>query len=110
MAQGPRRPRIEISSWRTCADDQVSDSPAAKAGAGEAVGGSAPASCVAVAAPFHADALYEEVRSAAPFAPLSRTDFDAALNFVATGGYALKSYDRFARLRQLPVGRQLHNA
>src|SRR6185312_11173950 len=42
------------------------------------------------------------VRSAAPFAPLSRTDFDAALNFVATGGYALKSYDRFARLRQLP--------
>ncbi len=57
---------------------------------------------VAVAAPFHADALYEEVRSAAPFAPLSRTDFDAALNFVATGGYALKSYDRFARLRQLP--------
>src|SRR6185437_15120885 len=56
----------------------------------------------AVAAPFHADALYEEVRSAAPFAHLSRTDFDAALNFVATGGYALKSYDRFARLRLLP--------
>ncbi|MES2293401.1 MAG: ligase-associated DNA damage response DEXH box helicase [Pseudomonadota bacterium] len=60
---------------------------------------------MAVAAPFHADALYEEVRSAAPFAPLSRTDFDAALNFVATGGYALKRYDRFARLRQLPDGR-----
>jgi ATP-dependent Lhr-like helicase len=57
---------------------------------------------MAVAAPFHADALYAEVRSAAPFALLSRTDFDAALNFVATGGYALKSYDRFARLRQLP--------
>ena len=60
---------------------------------------------MAVAAPFHADALYAEVCSAAPFAPLSRTDFDAALNFVATGGYALKSYDRFARLRQLPDGR-----
>ena len=57
---------------------------------------------MAVAAPFHADALYEEVRSAAPFAHLSRADFDAALGFVATGGYALKSYDRFARLRQLP--------
>jgi ATP-dependent Lhr-like helicase len=60
---------------------------------------------MAVAAPFHADALYEEIRSAAPFAHLSRTDFDAALGFVATGGYALKSYDRFARLRQLPDGR-----
>ena len=57
---------------------------------------------VAVAGPFHADALFEEVRSAAPFAHLSRADFDAVLGFVATGGYALKSYDRFARLRQLP--------
>src|SRR3984957_19831348 len=57
---------------------------------------------MAVAAPFAADALYDEVRSAAPYAGLSRADFDAALNFVATGGYALKSYDRFARLRQLP--------
>ncbi|HEV7959983.1 MAG TPA: ligase-associated DNA damage response DEXH box helicase [Rhizomicrobium sp.] len=60
---------------------------------------------MAVAAPFHADGLYDEVRSAAPYAGLSRADFDAALNFVATGGYALKSYDRFARLRQLPDGR-----
>jgi ATP-dependent Lhr-like helicase len=57
---------------------------------------------MAVAAPFAADALYAEVRSAAPYAALSRADFDAAVNFVATGGYALKSYDRFARLRQLP--------
>ena len=60
---------------------------------------------MAVAAPFAADTLYEEVRSAAPYAGMSRADFDAALNFVATGGYALKSYDRFARLRQLPDGR-----
>jgi len=57
---------------------------------------------MAVAAPFHADALFAEVRSAAPFTRLSRADFDAVLGFVATGGYALKSYDRFARLRQLP--------
>jgi ATP-dependent Lhr-like helicase len=57
---------------------------------------------MAVAAPFHADALFAEVRSAAPYAHLSRVDFDAVLGFVATGGYALKSYDRFARLRQLP--------
>ena len=59
---------------------------------------------MAVAAPFHADALFAEVRSAAPFAHLSRADFDAVLGFVATGGYALKSYDRFARLRQVPDG------
>ncbi|MGH6828427.1 MAG: ligase-associated DNA damage response DEXH box helicase [Rhizomicrobium sp.] len=60
---------------------------------------------MAVAGPFEADALYREVRSAAPYASLGRADFDAALNFAATGGYALKSYERFARLRQLPDGR-----
>jgi ATP-dependent Lhr-like helicase len=31
---------------------------------------------------------------------LSRTDFDAVVDFVATGGYALKAYDRFARIRE----------
>ncbi len=60
---------------------------------------------VAVAAPFDADALYDEVRSAAPYAVLARGDFDAALNFVATGGYALKRYDRYARLRQIEDGK-----
>src|SRR6201995_3134127 len=61
---------------------------------------------MAVAGPFAPDALFAEVRSAAPYAHLSRADFDAVLGFVATGGYALKSYDRFARLRQLPDGPQ----
>ena len=50
--------------------------------------------------PFDATALYEEIISAAPYADLPRHDFDRVLDFVATGGYALKSYDRFARLRQ----------
>ena len=59
---------------------------------------------MAVAAPFDADALYEEVRSASPYAGLTRADFDAVVDFVATGGYALKSYDRYARLRKMPDG------
>ncbi len=57
---------------------------------------------MAVAGPFAADALYDEVRAAAPFAALTRADFDAVVDFVATGGYALKSYDRYARLRRTP--------
>ena len=32
-------------------------------------------------------------------------DFDAVLDFVATGGYALKAYDRFAKIRQGKDGR-----
>jgi len=50
--------------------------------------------------PFLADELYDEVRGAAPYAGLVRSDFDAALDFVATGGYALKAYERFAKIRQ----------
>ncbi|HEY3778618.1 MAG TPA: ligase-associated DNA damage response DEXH box helicase [Rhizomicrobium sp.] len=58
----------------------------------------------ACAAPFDADALYDEVISAAPYAGLSRADFDSVVDFVATGGYALKRYDRYARLRRTQEG------
>jgi ATP-dependent helicase Lhr and Lhr-like helicase len=54
----------------------------------------------ACSGPFSADALYAEVRSAGPYAALSRADFDATLDFVATGGYALRAYDRWQRLKQ----------
>jgi ATP-dependent Lhr-like helicase len=54
----------------------------------------------AVGEPFVADVLYEEVRSAAPYAALTRADFGAVIDFVATGGYALKAYERFAKIRQ----------
>jgi ATP-dependent Lhr-like helicase len=50
--------------------------------------------------PFFADELYAEVTTAAPYSGLTREDFDAVVDFVATGGYALKAYDRFARIRQ----------
>jgi ATP-dependent Lhr-like helicase len=59
----------------------------------------------AVGAPFLADELYAEVRQAAPYVSLARGDFDAALDFVATGGYALKAYERFAKIRQGKDGR-----
>ena len=48
--------------------------------------------------PFLEDELYAEIRTSAPYADLSREDFDRVLEFVATGGYALKVYDRFSRI------------
>lgn len=54
----------------------------------------------ACAGPFRADALYEEVINAGPYRNLSRSDFDDTLDFVATGGYALRAYDRWQRLKQ----------
>ncbi len=53
---------------------------------------------LACAAPFDADALFAEIRQAGPYAALSRADFDACLDFCATGGYALKAYDRWQQL------------
>lgn len=55
--------------------------------------------------PFRSDELYEEVRAAAPYAELTRKDFDDTVDFVATGGYALKSYERFARIKRDKDGR-----
>jgi ATP-dependent Lhr-like helicase len=55
--------------------------------------------------PFLSDELYAEVITAAPYAELSRGDFDDIVDFVATGGYALKTYERFARIKQDKEGR-----
>jgi ATP-dependent Lhr-like helicase len=55
--------------------------------------------------PFLADQLYEEVLTAAPYSSLTRRDFDDVVDFVATGGYALKTYERFARIKQDNNGR-----
>jgi ATP-dependent Lhr-like helicase len=55
--------------------------------------------------PFLSDELYDEVRTAAPYSGLTRSDFDDVVDFVATGGYALKTYERFARIKQDKHGR-----
>jgi ATP-dependent Lhr-like helicase len=60
---------------------------------------------MACAAPFAADALYQEVLSAWPYRDLPRGQFDRVIEFVATGGYALKAYERFARLKQTEDGK-----
>jgi len=51
--------------------------------------------------PFMPDDLFAEVRAAAPYRKLPRETFDRVVDFVSTGGYALKSYDRYARLRPM---------
>nr|WP_286191568.1 ligase-associated DNA damage response DEXH box helicase [Ochrobactrum sp. AP1BH01-1] len=59
---------------------------------------------MACAEPFNADQLYREVLSAAPYSTLPRDTFDRILEFVATGGYALKTYERFAKIRKTVDG------
>jgi ATP-dependent helicase Lhr and Lhr-like helicase len=59
----------------------------------------------ACAGPFHADDLFAEVRSTGAYAALTRAEFDACLDFCATGGYALRAYDRWKRLLQTADGK-----
>ena len=59
----------------------------------------------ACSGPFDPDTLYAEMTTAGAYADLSREEFDACLNFCATGGYALRAYDQWQRLKQLPDGR-----
>jgi len=54
----------------------------------------------ACAGPFDAETLFNEVRTAGPYATLSRAEFDDCLTFCATGGYALRAYDQWQRLKQ----------
>ncbi len=58
----------------------------------------------AAAGPFDADALFSEITTAGRYATLTRDEFDACLDFCATGGYALRAYDQWQRLKKRPDG------
>lgn len=49
-------------------------------------------------------ALYDEVCSAGPYRDLIWEDFEQVVDFVSTGGYALKTYDKFRRIVKGPDG------
>lgn len=55
--------------------------------------------CRACAGPFHPDELFAELCSAWTYRKLTRAEFDAAVDYVATGGYALRAYERYAKLK-----------
>jgi ATP-dependent Lhr-like helicase len=60
---------------------------------------------LAVSAPFLPDEVFAEVRRAAPYAMLTRQDFDDVLRFVEDGGYALAAYERWRKLFRDSEGR-----
>lgn len=59
---------------------------------------------IACAEPFDAQSLYREIQTAAPYSNLTYENFIRIIDFVATGGYALKSYERFAKIRKTASG------
>jgi ATP-dependent Lhr-like helicase len=60
---------------------------------------------MAASAAFLPDEMFAEVRLAAPYAGLSRHDFDDVVRFVEDGGYALSHYERWRKLFRDSEGR-----
>ena len=59
---------------------------------------------IACAGPFDAELLFAEVTSAWTYRNLTRADFDSAIDYVATGGYALRAYEKYAKLKRRADG------
>ncbi len=59
----------------------------------------------ACAGGFIADDLFAEICTAGPYSDLMRQEFDDCLQFCATGGYALRAYDKWQRLILRPDNR-----
>ena len=49
--------------------------------------------------------LFDEITRAGPYRDLDWEGFERIVDFVATGGYALKTYDRYHRIVRRPDGR-----
>ncbi|HZS64231.1 MAG TPA: ligase-associated DNA damage response DEXH box helicase [Xanthobacteraceae bacterium] len=94
---------LECQAALSAVADNAQDTPPAHTGALDVLAQHV-LGC-AVGEPFRGEELYAEVRTAAPYAALTRRAFDDTVDFVATGGYALKSYERFAKIRQGRDGR-----
>jgi ATP-dependent Lhr-like helicase len=63
----------------------------------------------ACSAPFDASDLFNEIKTVGAFSDLSRIAFDKCLEFCATGGYALRAYDQWQRLKELNSKWQLRD-
>jgi ATP-dependent Lhr-like helicase len=59
----------------------------------------------ACSGPVHPDELFDEIRTALPYAALERAVFDRLFQFAIDGGYVLRAYDRYKRLMPVADGR-----
>jgi ATP-dependent helicase Lhr and Lhr-like helicase len=60
---------------------------------------------VACAGPFDEAALLAEVQSSLPYSAMDAATFSRVIEFVATGGYALRAYDKYRKLAKDTDGR-----
>ena len=94
---------VECQAALEAAEEGAQDTPPSRPGALDVLAQHVLG--MACSEPFDPDALYREVTSASPYQGLTRDSFDKIVRFVSTGGYALATYERYAKLKQMPDGR-----
>ena len=103
LAPANRFEYLECEAARSAVSDGVLDGETLRAGALDVLAQHMTGRACGEA--ILADDLYAEVIRAAPYAALTRAEFDLVLEFCSTGGYALDNYERFRRLIRDRKGR-----
>ena len=103
LVPGNRFEMLECQAALDAVEEAAQDTPDARLGAPDVLAQHVLG--MACADAFDPLDLYEEITSAAPYATLSWEDFEAVVDYVATGGYALRAYERFAKILRGPDGK-----
>ncbi len=96
LVPGNRFEMLECRAALDAVEEAAQDTPDARLGAPDVLAQHVLG--MACADAFDPVALYDEIVSAAPYAGLSWEDFEGVVDYVATGGYALRAYERFAKI------------
>jgi ATP-dependent helicase Lhr and Lhr-like helicase len=102
LVPGNRFEMLECQAALDAVEEAAQDTPDAREGALDVLAQHVLG--MACADAFDPVDLYEEIVSAAPYAGLTWEAFEQVVDYVATGGYALRAYERFAKILRGPDG------
>jgi ATP-dependent Lhr-like helicase len=102
LVPGNRFEMLECQAALDAVEEAAQDTPDARLGALDVLAQHVLG--MACADAFDPLDLYDEIVSAAPYADLTWESFEQVVDYVATGGYALRAYERFAKILRGPDG------
>ncbi len=102
LVPGNRFEMLECQAALDAVEEAAQDTPDARQGALDVLAQHVLG--MACADAFDPLDLYDEIVSATPYAGLTWESFEQVVDYVATGGYALRAYERFAKILRGPDG------
>ncbi|GJE48772.1 ATP-dependent RNA helicase RhlB [Methylobacterium tardum] len=102
LVPGNRFEMLECQAALDAVEEAAQDTPDARQGALDVLAQHVLG--MACADAFDPVDLYDEIVSAVPYAGLTWESFEQVVDYVATGGYALRAYERFAKILRGPDG------